>query len=252
MVVSLHDVAPATLPASSRWLDLVERHGMRSTLLVVAGPWRGSAYSASGEFHDWLHAAARRGHEVAVHGWEHRWVADVGERTSVTDRLRVRVVSRGSGEFATIGQAETFRRARLGLAALRSGGFDPVGFVPPAWMARRDHDVVLRALGFLYTTNRRQVRDLRTGDQLPVPSTSQRPRSAVTAVAAAANLRYQRHRLSHGAPLRIALHPDETSDARLVAAAEDVLRDAVAASYRGITYAELVAAVANEHIGGSE
>ena len=43
IIVSLHDVAPATATASARWLEVVERQQMVATLLVVPGPWRGSS-----------------------------------------------------------------------------------------------------------------------------------------------------------------------------------------------------------------
>lgn len=41
LVVSVHDVAPATMTKARRWLANLETFGVRGALLAVPGPWRG-------------------------------------------------------------------------------------------------------------------------------------------------------------------------------------------------------------------
>ncbi len=79
-VISIHDVAPSTLPACQRLLDLVEGIEATASLLVVAGPWQRPSIADSPHFGPWLRNAEARGHEIVVHGWEHRAVADPAGR----------------------------------------------------------------------------------------------------------------------------------------------------------------------------
>ena len=253
LVVSLHDVAPATFDESRAWLDLVEAHGLVASLLVVPGPWRSAQLVPGTPFVEWLRAAEARGHEVALHGWEHTAVHDPLHGGSPLRRLRAQVRARGCAEFAELGAEEARRRITLGRQALCAAGFDPVGFVPPGWLAMRSTDAVLRDEGFAYTTTQWQVRDVRDGTIVRVASTSQRPGSALTAAAAAANLWIAHRCFESGRSLRIALHPDEIHDARLVRAADRMLLDASVHRHRTITYAELVGvgrrAHHEEHVG---
>jgi hypothetical protein len=62
----------------------------------------------------------------------------------------------------------------------------------------------------------------------------------VTRAAAAANLRVARAFYESGRSLRIALHPDEVHDPRLVRAADRMLLDAFVHDHRAVTYADLV------------
>jgi len=119
--------------------------------------------------------------------------------------------------------------------------------VPPGWLALRSTDAVLRDAGFAYTTTQWQVRNLRTGTTIAMASTSQRPGSALTAAAAAANLKVAHHCFETGRSLRIALHPDEIHDARLVRAADRMLLDASVHDHRSVTYADLVGAARRAH-----
>ncbi|NUP47597.1 MAG: DUF2334 domain-containing protein, partial [Catenulispora sp.] len=72
LLVSLHDIAPASAAATRRWLADLDARAVPATLLIIPGPWRGARLSQSPDLIADLHAAASRGHEPALHGWAHR------------------------------------------------------------------------------------------------------------------------------------------------------------------------------------
>ena len=236
--MSLHDVAPATAVPSSAMLEMVERRGLRCTLLVVPGPFGGAELAADDRFADWLRRAVRRGHEVALHGWEHRGVEDpLGDhrrRTKVAGQL----LARGCAEFLTLGEAEAARRIELGLAAVRRAGLDPCGFTPPGWLASPGTLEALRRSSLRYTTSQWAVTSLEDGGSWRLPAVSQRPGSPLAGLAASASRIAGGAVLDRGRPLRVALHPADLGDPRLVASTS-VLLDLVS-ERRSMTYAELV------------
>jgi uncharacterized protein len=241
VVVSLHDVAPASAVASARWLDVVESFGWRATLLVIPGSWRGAALGDDADFVTWLHTAADRGHELALHGWEHHGVARDGRGP----RHRIRrcsgfVLARGCAEFNELDTDEARRRIDAGRRVLSSVGIEPVGFTPPGWLASHDTVAVLRDEGFRYTTTQWAVLDLVGGRTIRMPAISQRPGSRMTLTASRANERVVSAFADRGRSLRIALHPDDLHHEELVAATKRMFTKLAVAGARARTYEELV------------
>lgn len=237
LVVSLHDVAPATADASRRWLHLVERHGMRATLLVVPGPWRGASLAADPGFAGWLRDAHARGHEISLHGWEHR-AARAWSR-SVRGAYG-RVLSRGCAEFWQLDEPAARLRIADGLDVLRSHGLRADGFTPPAWLASDAARRAARGLGLTYTTTQWSVIDLRDGGRVRAFAVSQRPGSRVTPIAAGIARTITARHLRRGRLLRLALHPDDLAHPRVRNDVTEVLRTAMAHGYESTTYLDLV------------
>jgi len=242
IVVSLHDVAPGSAGQSMRWLSIVERYGLRASLLVVPGPWRNGSLATDASFASWLRAARDRGHELSLHGWEHRATAHRSDSRHATVRhsLVGNVLARGCQEFWQLGTREADRRIGAGLEVLSNAGIEVDGFTPPGWLASPETVEVLRARGFLYTTTQWSVINLRDGRSLPISALSQRPGSVLTRAAAATNERIALRRLTRGLPLRLALHPDDLADRQLVSSVHRILDSAVINQTQSTTYAELV------------
>jgi predicted deacetylase len=241
-VVSIHDVAPATLDESEYLLGLVEQWGARSSLLVVPGPWRVPVVADDPEFVDWLHRAAARGHEVVAHGWEHRHVDDPGARPHVGRRLAERILTRGCAEFSGLGRDEAVRRGRRSLATLEGLGFSPTGFVAPGWALSAASTDALRSIGVDYTTTRTAVIDFVEPKSIAVPAVCHRPGSALSKLAARMVVAIVEMRCRDRRSIRLALHPDDVHDDRLDRATRRAL-DALAASPLDfMTYGELTAA----------
>ena len=247
-VISIHDVAPATFARSREWLERVEAHGLRATLLVVPGPWGSDGLEHHDDVVAWLHDVAARGHELSLHGWEHRAVVDpVWAPTSRRGQLRSaygRLLARGCAEFHDLGRDEAARRLRLGVAVMARCGIEPVGFTPPGWLSSPPARSVMADMGFAYTTSQWTVFDLRTDRRVRIPAVSQRPGSALAGIGATLNRVFVRHRARRSASVRLALHPNDLHHRSLVDATEQMLADLAAAQRRGsldvVTYAELV------------
>ena len=71
LIVSLHDVAPATIDASRSWMNLLNERNLSVSMLVVPGPWRGGDLIGDDSFRNWLNETATDQHEVVQHGFSH-------------------------------------------------------------------------------------------------------------------------------------------------------------------------------------
>ncbi len=240
IVISLHDVAPGSFAQSATWLNIVERHGMRASLLVIAGPWRGRALAGDLAFAEWLRAAEARGHEVVLHGWEHQAIDNPAMASSSIRRLYGAARARGCGEFQLLDQTDASRRIERGRDVLAAHGFHPIGFTPPGWLASPGTYAALRELGYRYTTTQWGVHDLVTSRVIRMFATSQRPGSVYTVAAAWLNERLAAQRFAAGRGLRVALHPDDLAERGLREATERTLQSARVHSIPSLTYGELV------------
>ncbi|WP_131764127.1 DUF2334 domain-containing protein [Actinomadura fibrosa] len=131
-VVSLHDVAPSTAGPTARWLADLDERGVPATLLVIPGPFGGGpSLPADAPLVASLHAAARRGHELALHGYRHEGVpGGPAWRRGVNQ-----VMARGAGEFWSLTSAQAVARLRAGLGLLADADIGVTGFTPPGWLA---------------------------------------------------------------------------------------------------------------------
>lgn len=238
LVVSVHDVAPATAEAARDWCASLDLFGVPASLLVVPGPWRGGALADDPDLAAWLQQRCAGGDEVVLHGWAH--AAPPGG--PAWRRMVGAAVARGAGEFWTLDEAEARRRLELGRDALGAAGLMADGFTPPGWLASPATLAALRSLGFGFTTGHGGVRDLRTGARHHAPALSHRPGVfgerlgawLVPAVAA--------RRAAAGRPVRIALHPDDLDRPGLRAATVSAIDAALVAGARPCTYGDVVAA----------
>jgi hypothetical protein len=236
MVVSVHDVAPATRRACARWIDELERIGVPATMLIVPGPWKGPAMSDDRWFGAWLRACQSHGHEICQHGWTHT-ATGLG---SCGRRLVGRAVARGCAEFWTLDEGEAARRLVLGRSRLRSEGLEPAGFIPPGWLASAGALRSVSALGYRYTTSHLAVTDLCTGARYRAVALSHRTGGSLERPGSALMTRTARLLASQGRPFRIALHPDDVERPRLRSAALAAIDAAVTGGASPMTYLDVV------------
>lgn len=234
VVVSIHDVHSSTFRACRRLLEVVGDFGLPATLLAIAGPYRGCWLDDRATI-DWMHDAVSAGHEVSLHGWTHSTPRGDGGRLR---RVGNRVLARGCGEFHQASYDEAYARIHSGLSTLRGLGFDPVGFTPPGWLASRATIDALHDLRLSYVTSHLAVLNLDTGWAHRIPATSQRPRSPLSGTVARAVHQFGAAVLARGHDLRIALHPADLTDDRLISSTVALL--ALAAEHEALTYRQLV------------
>src|SRR5512139_781705 len=73
MCVSLHDVAPATLPDCRNTLAFLDSLRVGPVALLVVPDYHGHGrVDRDDRFCEFLHARARRGDEIVLHGYLHR------------------------------------------------------------------------------------------------------------------------------------------------------------------------------------
>lgn len=236
LVVSIHDVAPATSAAAKRWARHLDRLGVPATLLVVPGPWRGPGLADAPDLTAWLQDRRSMGDEIAQHGWDHRavpgppsWRRPVGS-----------ALARGCAEFWALDEAAAVRRLRRGRDVLAEGGLTVAGFTPPGWLASPGTGRALRGLGYRYTTSHTAITDLSAGQRLHLVALSHRPGGAGEHAAAVLMAVAARRLARRGQGVRIALHPDDIDRSNLRDATVRAIADALDAGARPRTYLDLV------------
>jgi len=208
LLVAVHDVTPA----HERWLDvlyrLLDEFDIRRYALLVVPDWHGAwPLAAFSGFAAELRRRAASGAEIVLHGLRHD---EVGQPRSLAHRARTFGRTDREGEFASLRPPEAGRRIAEGLATLRRAGLEPIGFVPPAWLAGPCLPQAVRDAGLTFTEDARAVVSLVDGRRIAAPATCWSTRRAWRAtgsvIVAALRLRLERAR-----PLvRVALHPPDT------------------------------------------
>ncbi|HEY2043394.1 MAG TPA: polysaccharide deacetylase family protein [Jatrophihabitans sp.] len=237
LVVSVHDVAPASAAASVSWLRELDRRRIPLSLLVIPGQWRGRRLADDGEFVAMLAGRAGNADEIVLHGWRHCVGPDgLGWRL-----VAERAVARGAGEFAAISRSAAALRLRAGKAALDEVGLVAAGFTAPGWLHSPGTIVALKESGFSFTTTHTAVLDLRSGRRLPGPALSHRPGGSGQALAARMMTTASRVLAELGGLVRIALHPDDLAHPALRTATLAAIDRCLDAGAKATTYGALIA-----------
>lgn len=156
LCVSLHDVAPATLPDCRNTLAFLDSLRIGPVALLVVPDYHGlGRVDRDDRFCEFLRARTRRGDEVVLHGYVHQ--DSGGLPHGLGERLERRVYSDGEGEFARLGTNVARARLLRGLAVLRAAGWRPSGFVAPAWLMSPGTRVALEGLPLRYFATRNDV-----------------------------------------------------------------------------------------------
>lgn len=158
LVVSIHDVSPFTRPAVERILGDLESLGVcQVSLLVIPDHHRRGHMFDDPEFCFWLQRRVARGDEPVIHGCFH--IRDQRPVESFRQKLVTRVYTKGEGEFFDIAGADALRVVSDARAEFRKLGFQPRGFIAPAWLLSEGGELALRTLEFDYTTRLGTVED---------------------------------------------------------------------------------------------
>lgn len=146
LLITIHDVTPALAPRVDALWRLCESRGVVPGLLVVPD-WHGdTSMESDADFVASLRARAAAGAEVFLHGERHD---EAGLPRTAADALRALGKTAGEGEFLTLDYQGARARIDRGVSRLRAMGLDPIGFVPPAWLARPATHAAARDAGLL-------------------------------------------------------------------------------------------------------
>ncbi|WP_280242215.1 polysaccharide deacetylase family protein [Nocardia abscessus] len=237
LVVSVHDVAPASAAETARWCADADRFGIPVSLLVIPGPWRGKRLSGDPDYAAFLRERRRAGDDILLHGWSHR----AGPEGGWPRRAVGHAVARGAAEFAALNVGETAAKLHAATEVMAEAGLSTTGFTPPGWLASPGAEQALRTAGFTYTTSHFGAKDLGSGRRYRGFALSHRPGGGWSERFGAAMVDTMARRIAErGGLVRLALHPDDLSRPGLrdttLRAIDAVLRTGAQAT----TYGELV------------
>ena len=158
LVVSVHDVAPATRSRAEEMVREIATLGVNvCSLLVVPDYHRQGRSMADPDFCDWLRQLQEKGSEIVLHGFFHERARRPNE--SVPDKVVTRFYTADEGEFFDLEYAEALRLISEADEEFRAQGFRPRGFVAPAWLLGAEAERAVIDAGMTYTTTLRTVRD---------------------------------------------------------------------------------------------
>ena len=240
LVISLHDVAPATFDASKKWINLLNERNLSVSMLVVPGPWRGGDLLGDNSFCTWLNETATDTHEVVQHGYSH--TIDHEDEPGIFGRVVGNFAARGCQEFWGISETEARNRLQSGLAILAKVGHRPLGFVAPGWLTSRAAVGAVRRVGFNYLTTHFFVSDLVSNKRYFAPVVCQRPKSTSTSTVATMTKKLATALRVVKLPIRVAIHPDDLEQHETRDAIFAVIESAIANGYKSETYVSFIAA----------
>ena len=221
LLVSIHDVTPAMATSIGVLWTLCNRFGVTPALLVVPD-WHGQwPLEHHPLFASWLRERVNDGAEILLHGERHD---EFGLTRRWPDSLRAIGRTAHEGEFLTLDREGAAGRIALGVQRLQSLGLPPLGFVPPAWLAREATFKAVAAEGLLVSEDVRQVRIHGAAPRrlsAPVLRWSARSRLRARTSTAVAAWHDRRHR--HYPLLRIALHPQDLASTTTTRSLTDIL-----------------------------
>lgn len=221
LLVSIHDVTPAHEPRVRALWRLCAGLGVTPALFVVPnwhGRWPLERYPS---FALWIRERAAEGADVFLHGERHD---EQGITRSVRDELRAFGMTAAEGEFLTLPGVEAERRIRRGVRTLQRCDVEPIGFVPPAWLAHRECASAVGDCGLRFFEDVSSIHLPQRGTRLASPVTrwSARQPWRETASRFVARTRFVLDR--HSWLVRVALHPSDLASATIQRSVVDTLR----------------------------
>ena len=209
LLVSIHDVAPVFADECTELWSMCRVFGATPALLIVPN-WHGQwPLANNAKFVDWIHSCVDVGAEILLHGERHD---EAGLARSWRDSARAFGRTAREGEFLTLRDDGARARIERGLALFAQLGLNPIGFVPPAWLAREDTHDAARAAGLHLSEDATGVRKLTLGIHVRAPALRWSGRSSFRARASVALAQVRWHRHRNTAVVRLALHPQDLAN----------------------------------------
>lgn len=210
LVVSIHDVAPATRDRADEIVRAIAELGAKvSSLLVVPDYHRQGRAMADPNFCEWLREMEQRGHEIVLHGFHHERTRRPNETSR--DKLITRFYTADEGEFYDLDYEEACARIDEAQRDFAAHGFRPCGFIAPAWLLGAEAERAAIDAGMTYTTSLREVRDFVARQKIASQSLVYSVRSGWRRRVSLGWNRWLFSRLTNNPLLRLSLHPPDVS-----------------------------------------
>jgi predicted deacetylase len=208
LVVSVHDVAPATRATVEEILAELSHHRVPvCSLLVVPNYHHRGSFTEDRSFVRWLRDLESQGHEIVIHGYFHKRARRDGE--NIREKFLTRLYTSDEGEFYDLDFDEALRRITQAKSEFTAAGLTPRGFIAPAWLLGASAERAATEAEMEYTTRLTGVRDLRSGDNFPARTLVYSVRSGWRRAVSLAWNGMLANQLA-GAPLaRVSIHPPD-------------------------------------------
>jgi predicted deacetylase len=208
LIVSVHDVAPATRSGAEKIVMELSRHRVPVCSLLVVPNYhhRGSSTEDRG-FVRWLQDLESQGHEIVIHGYFHERPRRNGE--NLREKFFTRFYTNDEGEFFDLDYDEAFRRITQAREDFVRAGLTPRGFIAPAWLLSSAAERAAAEAEMEYTTRLTGVRDLRYGDNFPARTLVYSVRSSWRRVASLAWNSALSRQLARAPLARVSIHPPD-------------------------------------------
>ena len=208
LVVSLHDVAPATQKRTEEMIVELAHHGVAvCSLLVVPNYHHRGCSTENRGFVRWLQDLEAKGHEIVIHGYFHERPRRNGE--TVSQKLFTRFYTKDEGEFYDLDYEEALRRITKAREEFKAAGLTPRGFIAPAWLLGAQGEQAAADAELEYTTRLTGVRDLRSGEDFPARTLVYSVRSGWRRMMSLGWNNLLAQRLAEAPLARVSLHPPD-------------------------------------------
>ena len=168
LCISIHDVAPRTLPACQRIAELVKSVDSSLALTLLVVPYYHGEDQMPPEYSAWIAERLAGGDELALHGLTHRDEARAPQ--GLHERVQRQIYTAGEGEFSSLTRAQAAQRIENGRRWFAERGWPVAGFVAPAWLVSPGTWEALHDSDFVYTTTLTRFHALRSRVSLRAPS----------------------------------------------------------------------------------
>lgn len=163
LIVSLHDLHPASLSLVARQREQLREWGVQeASLLVIPAYHHGAPFCEDSEFCRWVDLQRKQGDEAVVHGCFH-------SRDERAKGLRswfwTEIYTRREAEFFDLPLAIAGERLRFARELFAAQGWAAEGFVAPGWLMDPCLRQLLAREGFRYTTRIGGIQTLRPAER---------------------------------------------------------------------------------------
>jgi predicted deacetylase len=234
LIVSLHDVHPATWAQVQEQVETLQGWGVdRYSLLVVPKFHHGEHLTDCPGMMTWLDERQAGGDDLVLHGYYHD-----REGQALGNIFWTRIYTNAEAEFLDLSDGEVRHRIAMGRRIWDERGWKLHGFIPPAWLMPERQYPLLKREQFLYTNRLRDVSLLLKNRTIPSQSLCYSTRSAWRRGLSPIWNQWLFMRQRGEPLLRISLHPPDFQYGAVRQQIGELLEIALADGYEPITYAQ--------------
>ena len=233
LIVSLHDFHPASRESIEDQVQFLHEIGVTCFSILVVPRFHMGKYilddKASLDFLDARHAA---GDELVIHGYYH-YVKDPRPYNLFWNRFYTNQES----EFFDLSDGEVRHRVDQGFQVWEKQGWQPKGFIPPAWLMPEKQNAILKKMGLTYTNRLKSITLLQKKKTIKTQSLCYSARAAWRRALSLSWNQALFNRLRKTDIIRLSLHPDDLKYGPLKQQIGEITEMALAEGYTPITYA---------------